>query len=140
MIKRIEMASTMVENWADQAQLKLNHSKTELVCFCGCVRGNCKDKCRVTEVNIAGKVVPAVSKFKFLGVDLTNNGLIDPYVTTLLKKLNVANGRLKTMQFGATLEHKRCLFFHKNADGLSIGFGFTHNNFVENDDFNSRRF
>ena len=110
-IKRIETASAMVENWADQAQLKLNHGKTELICFCGCVRGNCKDNCRVTEVNIVGKVVPAAKVFKFLGVDLNHNGLIDPYVDNLLKKINVANGKLKSMQYGATLEHKRCLFF-----------------------------
>ena len=55
--------------------------------------------------------IKAKKEMKFLGLNFDDKGTFTPYLSVLEKKLNKANGRLKTLHKGFSKESKRALFF-----------------------------
>ena len=55
--------------------------------------------------------IKAKTEMKFLGLNFDEKGTFTPYLSVLEKKLNKANGRLKTLHKGFSKESKRALFF-----------------------------
>ena len=109
-VDKIKKVANEIEKWAKQVQLKLNYTKTELICHSTCNKPLCGDRCKITSIDLFGKNVVASKEFKFVGMHMTNKGGLDPHVREICKKMNQGNGTLKRLQSGCSMTHKRALF------------------------------
>ena len=109
-VKKIKKAAEKIEDWAKQVQLKLNHKKTELICFSNCKKKNCGDKCKVDKIDLFGHEVKAAEEFKFVGLHLNSSGGLAPHVRFVLKKMDKNNAVLRRLAKGTSMAHKRSLF------------------------------
>ena len=109
-MEKIKLAVETIEKWAKEVQLKLNLSKTELVCYSNCMKADCGLRCKIDEMEIFDRTVKSSSEFKFVGVYMTEKGGLDPHVRELRKKMDQQTSVLRRIQAGCSMTHKRTLF------------------------------
>ena len=109
--RKMKLVAQLIEKWGSEVNLKINKTKTELMCISNCKKKNCGDDCKIKEIQVLGMKIKAKKEMKFLGLNFDDKGTFAPYLEVLEKKINKAEGRLKMMQKGFSKEAKRALFF-----------------------------
>ena len=109
--EKMKTVAQLIEKWGNEVNLKINKSKTELMCITNCKKKSCGSDCKINEISLLGMKIKAKTEMKFLGLNFDEKGTFTPYLSVLEKKLNKANGMLKTLHKGFSKESKRALFF-----------------------------
>ena len=109
--EKMKIVAQLIEKWGSEVNLKINKSKTELMCISNCKKKSCGDNCKINEIDLLGMKIKARKEMKFLGLNFDDKGSFAPYLDVLEMKLNKANGRLKSLHKGFSKESKRALFF-----------------------------